>query len=793
MQETPVMQQYRKAKETYSDCLVFFRLGDFYELFYEDAITASSILNITLTRRVQKDQEIPMCGVPAHTSEHYLAKLIKSGKRVAICEQTEQAFEKDPKSKVLKREVVRIITPGTIVEEGLLEAKKNNFLLSIFGDGIEVGVAILDISTGSFSTELIEAIEIRNFIEKTDPSEILLPETWVRRLPDYEIWKEKIVLIPTFNVSIDSINKKLLKAYNLHSLDGIGNFSKEEKMAFSAIIDYIEKTQKNLTSLPIPIRNSNSYMLQMDQFTRRNLEITKTLQGKHEGSILWLLDETQTAAGARNLLKTLNNPITQNDILEQRYDCIEFFAKTPSLLSYLKKTLNQISDFERIISRISLNKASPRDLRSLGDGLLIFSKILNFMPENLPCLFKNMITDINPHQALADTILKAIIESAPITTKDTGYIKEGFDADLDFWRDFEEKTALLIEEIQEKYKQESKISTLKIKKHLNLGYIIEIPSSQKEKMSYNFNHKQDLMNVSRYTTGKLEEINAKLTQSADFIFNREKQIFIALCQEVLKAEKDIKKSAQFISNIDLYACFASFSIENNYVRPQLTLDKDFEIKQGRHAILDKLLKKKGEVFVANDCDLTKPIILMTGPNMAGKSTYLRQQALIVLLAHIGMFIPATYCKIGIVDRIFSRIGASDNLSQGNSTFMVEMIETALTINQASEKSFIIFDEVGRGTSTEEGFAIAQSILEYLTDKLGARCLFATHYLDLHKINSEFISKKTMQIIENPLCFTHKVIEGFASHSYAFAVANMAGMPAEIISRAEEIFKMKQRY
>lgn len=779
MSETPIMQQYHEAKKAHKECLLLFRLGDFYELFYDDAVVAAEILNITLTRRVQKTQEIAMSGFPQHTCDYYIAKLIKAGYKVAICEQVESANEKS--SKIIKREVVRIVTQGTVVDDTLLEANRNNFLIALKDLGIDVSAAVLDLSTGEFFVEIVERQQLKEFLERTQPKEILLTQDWLQYnlLPDYDEWKKHITLIQ--NIDYETAVKKIQKQFNLHSVESIGEFEKSELVTIGLIIDYLNLTQKQVSRINLPKKYETSKYLQIDKFTRKNLEITKTLQGNAYGSVIWLLDETKTAQGARALFKTVNNPICEKIELEKRYDRIEFFHKNPILLKEIREILKEIPDFERLVSKIALGRAGPKELRILGKGIITFSK-----------LQEKLGNEAYENVNLGKLLLDAIVEEAPSSIKECGYIKCGFDDELDSWRNFEENIIQEIELLQETYKQETKIATLRIKSHMSLGYVIEIPNSQKEKLGYQFTLKQELTSAVRYMSEKLDAINMKIMQSSENISKKEKFIFEKLCEKILEIADSINKAGSISAEIDLFSNNAYISLENNYTRPEITEEKNFLIKAGRHPVLEKINKKNGKEFVSNDCDLEKCVILMTGPNMAGKSTYLRAQALIALLAHIGMFIPAKFGKIGLIDRLFSRIGASDNLIEGNSTFMVEMIETALTLNLGTSKSFIIFDEVGRGTSTEEGFAIAQSILEFLLEKLKVRSLFATHYLDLHKVHHAQLQHKMMDIIEEPLHFTYKVIDGSATHSHAFAIAQLAGMPKEILIRAKELFLLHKQ-
>lgn len=767
---TPIMQQYLLVKQQHQDCIVFFRLGDFYEMFYEDAQIAADILGITLTKRVQKDETIPMAGVPYHTSDHYIAKLVRAGKKIALCEQIETPDNKS--AKIIDRQVVRIITPGTLTDDNLLTAKRNNFLLAIHEHGIMISCAVFDLSTNQFFIESFESALLKDFLEKIEPSEILLFQDFLPQFHEYETWKNIITLIP--EITNKTAQQKTQQFYHLHSTESLA-YQANEMIAIAMILEYIQMTQKaSIATISMPTRKPNTQELQMDKFTRRNLEITKTLQNTHYGSLLWLLDETKTAQGGRALFQCLNCPARDINILNERYEQIAYFLKDRNRLQKIREILKEVPDFERMLSKLTFKRSSPMELRNLAIGINNFLYLAQLVDQS-----------IKSKHAIIDKILNAINEDA---TKEKDYIKHGYDTELDSWKAFEKEVDNQILALQEEYKTSMKIPNLRIKFNGIFGYVIEINSAHKDKLSYAFLFRQDLKNVARYTTQALENINLKLAESTEFIILREEEIFNQLVQEILAIADDINIYAQQSAQIDLYANFAIIASENGYVRPEITNDKAFEITEGRHPVLDKIMRNKGEVFVTNNCNLNKCVMFMTGPNMAGKSTYLRQQALIVLLAHVGMYVPAQHAKIGIVDHIFSRIGAGDNLVEGNSTFMMEMIEIALTLNQATSKSFIVFDEVGRGTSVEEGMAIAQAILEHLTTTLAARALFATHYLALAKIEHINLQKKMMEIMQDPIYFTHKLLDGVAKKSYAIQVAQLAGMPNQIVKRAEEILQ-----
>jgi len=781
---TPIMNQYNQIKKEHQDFLLFFRLGDFYELFFEDAKIAAEILGITLTRRVQKDEEIPMAGVPFHTCDYYLAKLVKAGKKIAICEQISPP---DAKNKIIERAVTRIITPGTLVDDSLLTPNRNNFLVAIFEQNLQISAAIFDLSTNEFFIENLPTQDLKNFLEKNQPSEILVVQNFIPNFPDYNSWKNSITLAPEIDSSYAA--KNITKFFGLHSLESLNWMKQIDLISCSMILDYLNLTQKyeinqnNREKVAFPKRRIAQNEVYLDKFTRRNLEITKTLQNEHFGSLLWLLDNTKTAQGGRAMFTFINNPINDLKILTERQKKIEFFMQDRRWLEKITTNLKTIPDFERILGKIILKRCTPPQLRTLAIGITNLHALFD--------LIKKPIEDFEI-EILANKIIAAISDN--IENKEKGIINDGFDPELDSWKTFERQIDDQIYILQEEYKKDTKIANLRIKFTANFGYAVEINSQHKDKLSYNFTLQQELKTTARYMTSALMQINQKFAESSEIIIQKEREIFEKLCAEILQKSEIINKYSEISAQIDLFSNCAKIALENGYVRPELTTENDFEITDGRHPVLDKIMSEKGENFVPNDCNLEKCVMFMTGPNMAGKSTYLRQQALISFLAHLGMYVPAKHAKIGLIDHIFSRIGANDNLIEGNSTFMMEMIEIALTLNQANQKSFIVFDEVGRGTSVEEGMAIAQAILEYLVQNLGARALFSTHYLALAKIENPNLQKKMMEITEtedlfgSKIHFTHKILDGVAKKSYAISVAKLAGMPDKIVQRAENLLK-----
>lgn len=765
--QTPLMKQYLSIKANYQNALLLFRLGDFYELFFEDAKIASKILNIVLTKRKEKEQNIPMAGIPVYTCDHYIAKLVKNGYKVALCEQLEAASSE----KIIKREVVRVITSGTLMEDTLLDSKRNNYLLCFIENNLNFSTALIDISTNEFLVEDVEKENFKQFLEKNDPNEILIPQKLVYILNDYPELKNKITLtneIPSFQ----ALNI-ILNFFNTTNIELFQQFSNVNQITIATILEYIQYTQKkDHCNIKFPQKNIKKDALFMDKFTLSNLEITKTLQNEKKGSLLWLLDETQTPQGARKLYKTLLNPITNIEKLNKRYEKIEYFINKQNSLQKITENLKQIPDFERLISKIKLNRTSYMEIRSLAIGMINTTYLAEFLGNKIP----------NTSQ-LANQIIQTIQEN-PLNDE---FIQEGQNQELDELKYFNTHIEIELQKLENLYKTHTNIANLRIK-NTPLGFLVEINNQYTNKLDYSFILKQHLKTTSRYSTAKLEELNHKYLTCKEQIKIKEKMIFEQFCKELINVSDHIYQYGEYSAEIDLYANLANIALKYEHTKPILKTDNSFDIKASKHPILQKLFKLENHLLVENDCNLTKPIMFLTGPNMAGKSTFLRQQALICYMAHCGFFVPASYAQIGIIDKIFCRMSTHDNLTTGTSTFMMEMIEISLTINQATNQSFIILDEIGRGTCVEEGMAISQAVLQYLLDKIQARTLLSTHYLQLGTTKHANLQKKMMHIHVNPIHFTYKLIDGVAKKSYALEIAKIAGMPQEIIKTAEKLLK-----
>ena len=718
-------------------------MGDFYELFFEDAKVAARALDIALTKRGKHDDEdIPMCGVPHHSAENYIFSLINQGFRVAICEQMESPEEAKKRGykAVVKREVVRLVTPGTLTEDNLLDARKNNYLAAFSVVHNEASISWVDISTGSFHISSIKPDKLSSELTRLSPSEILLSENLVEEHRDLaEEFGISVTELGNSAFDSSSARERLKKTFKVETVDGLGTFNRAEISAMGAIIEYLQITQKGkLPLLSRPQRELNSSFMSIDTATRKNLELTKGLSsGNKSGSLLSVIDQTLTSGGARLLEKRVSAPSTNLDEIEKRLDSLDFIIADVSLSSSLQSEFKKVPDVDRALSRISLDRAGPRDLVAIRNGLRqssIISKVLsNF---TLPELLVEKSAVFPEQDQFLELLTDALVDEPPILARDGGFIREGFDPKLDEARRLRNEGKKIIAEMQMGYVKTSGIQSLKIKHNNVLGYFIETPATHAERMlspplSENFIHRQTTANQVRFSTVELSEIETKILNASSHSLDIEKKTFKDLCASLLEYGQSIANVANYLSEIDLAVAFSVLAKNESWVKPAVDLSQNFEISDGRHPVVEHALKKEGKAFISNECILNDgKICLLTGPNMSGKSTFLRQNAIIVLLAQIGSFVPATSAKIGIVSQLFSRVGASDDLARGRSTFMVEMVETASILNQADENSFIILDEIGRGTATYDGLSIAWATLEHLHNVNKARALFATHYHEI---------------------------------------------------------------
>ena len=798
-----------EIKSDYSEALLFYRMGDFYELFFEDAKVAANALDIALTKRGKHSgEDIPMCGVPHHSAENYIYTLINKGFRVAICEQMESPEEAKKRGykAVVKREVVRLVTPGTLTEDNLLDAKKSNYLASYSLVHKEASVSWIDISTGSFYISSITPEKLGSELTRLSPSEILLSEN---------LAKENRDLAEEFGISVtelgnsafdsSSARERLKKIFNVETVDGLGTFNRAELSSMGAIIEYLQITQKGkLPMLSRPRRELNSSFMTIDTATRKNLELTKGLSsGNKSGSLLSVIDHTLTSGGARLLEKRVSAPSTNLDEIEKRLNGLDFMISDPSLSSSLRSELRKVPDLDRALSRISLERAGPRDLVAIRNGLLqfsIISKILSSL--TLPKLIKEKTAVFPEQDKFLGLLTEALVDEPPILARDGGFIREGFDPKLDEARRLRNEGKKIIAEMQMDLVKISGIQSLKIKHNNVLGYFVETPATHADRMlspplSDTFIHRQTTANQVRFTTVELSEIETKILNAASHSLEIEKQTFKDLCGSIIKYGQCITDIAEYLSEIDLTIALSVLARNESWVKPAVDESHNFEIYGGRHPVVEHALKKEGKAFISNECTLNDgKICLLTGPNMSGKSTFLRQNAIIVLLAQIGSFVPASSAKLGIVSQLFSRVGASDDLARGRSTFMVEMVETASILNQADENSFVILDEIGRGTATYDGLSIAWATLEHLHNVNKARALFATHYHELTHLSVEMdrLENSTVSVKEweGDVVFLHEVIRGAADRSYGVQVAKLAGLPETVIKRSKLILEKLEK-
>ncbi len=822
---TPLMQQWFDLKQQYSDYLLLFHVGDFYEMFFDDAEIAAEVLHIVLTTRGScNGKPVPLCGIPVHAFDAYVPKLVGSGLKIAVCDQMETAEEaklRGAKS-VMKRQITRIITSGTLTEETMLTSLLNNYLMSVFASGDKdeflISVAMTDISTGEFSVESFKSDEIGEFLSfviSRSPAEIIIDENILDNVKFKDFiatFKPKLVVRPKSFFDKEQGEKLLFEFYKTKNVLMFGDFVDTEISAMAGIINYIKLTQfDNLPNLAIPKKNIQNDFLKIDFFSVKNLEIFESLnanQNDVDSSLFSLIDKTKTSMGKRKLKQMLLSPLTNVVKISNRLDVVDIFFNNINIAKEIRDIFAAIPDIDRIISRISSKKVSPRDVQNMGACFFKIKKIRQLLIEILGSykeniLLTDIISDLVDLDELAVKIENLLVPDAPTSIKESGFLNCEMDSKLKEYKELSINGKKIISDLAEKYSKQLDISNLKIKYNNILGYFIEATTKQldifyKIGKEYGFRHKQTLVGGARFTTDELDEIQTKILTADEKYAELEKQLFNNLCDEIISYSNDIKSVSVAIANLDVLLNFAIVAYNNNYVKPIVDDSDDFVIKDGRHPIVEKYLSKKNISFMPNDCvlendnDGNSKLWLLTGPNMAGKSTFLRGNAIIVIMAQIGMFVPASYCKIGVVNKLYSRVGASDNLARGLSTFMVEMVETATILNQADSKSFVILDEIGRGTATYDGMAIAGSVLEYLNGVCNCRGLFATHYHELLAYTGKMknVSSHTMDIKEynDDIIFMYKVKVGEVDKSYGVHVAKLAGLPQEVVERASAILQ-----
>jgi DNA mismatch repair protein MutS len=825
---TPMMEQYIEIKAANPGSLLFYRMGDFYELFFEDAEIASRALGIVLTKRGRHlGHDIPMCGVPVERAEEYLHKLIALGHRVAVCEQLEDPAEarKRGAKSVVKRDVVRLVTPGTLTEDTLLDAKRNNFLLSVVRsrsssaqDAPVIALSWIDISTGEFRIGECDAALLSAEIARLEPGEIIVSDALYAD-PDFApLWRTLDHVTPLARDIFDgaTAERRLAEYFSVATTDAFGALTRPELTAAAACVSYVERTQiGKRPPLSPPLRESAGATLMIDAATRANLELMKTLAGERRGSLLDTIDRTVTAAGSRLLAQRLASPLTDPQTIARRLDAVESFVNDASTRNDLRGRLRAAPDLARSLARLALMRGGPRDLAAIRDGLRAASDLAHRLTAlgDAPDELAQAIAALRrPAPGLARTLAAALADDLPAFKRDGGFVRAGFDTALDEARALRDQSRRVIAQLQASYCEETGIRGLKIRHNNVLGYFIEVTAQHGEKlMAQPFNarfiHRQTLAGQVRFTTTELGELEAKIISAADRALGLELEIFDRLAAEVMGASAAIKGAAEALAILDVDSALAAFAVERDCTRPVIDTSLSFVIEGGRHPVVEQALARS-QPFIANDCDLSPPlpylppqaekawveaagrIWLLTGPNMAGKSTFLRQNALIVVLAQMGAFVPAKRAQIGVVDRLFSRVGAADDLARGRSTFMVEMVETAAILNQATPRSLVILDEIGRGTATFDGLSIAWATIEHLHEVNRCRTLFATHYHELTALAAKLprLHNATMRVKEwqGEVVFLHEVVPGAADRSYGIQVAKLAGLPPSVIERAKVV-------
>ena len=805
MAVTPMMAQYLDIKAAHADALLFYRMGDFYEMFFDDAVAAAEALDIALTKRGKhNDQDIPMCGVPVHAAEGYLLTLIRKGFRVAVCEQMESPAEakKRGSKSVVKRDVVRLVTPGTLTEDSLLDARRHNFLAAYNEVRDESALAWVDISTGALHVLALTATRLGPELARLAPSELILTDT------NREKYAE---LVSDFGVSMTEIgraafdsasgHKRACDLFNVATLDSFGTFGRAELGALGAILEYLEITQKGkLPLLQPPVLESLSKTMQIDAATRRNLELTTTLAGQKAGSLLSVIDKTVSAGGARLLERRLVSPSLDLETLTNWLDAVQVFHDAPMVREDLRAELRKVPDIDRAVSRLAMDRGGPRDLAAVRTALEQADRIQGQNHAVRAETLSETYTRLGGHDELIALLDTGLIAEPPLLTRDGGFVAEGYDAELDEARKLRDEGRGVIAKMQQEFIAETGIQSLKIKHNNVLGYFIETTATHAEKMlspplNETFIHRQTTANQVRFTTVELSSLETKILNAGARALEIEKAIFQSLRQAILDQTGPIHQAARALAELDVAAALAQLAISGDWVRPTIDSSRAFEITAGRHPVVEHALNQQdGSPFIANDCDLsaddTAAIWLLTGPNMAGKSTFLRQNAIIALLAQIGSYVPAQSAHIGLVSQLFSRVGASDDLARGRSTFMVEMVETAAILNQADDRALVILDEIGRGTSTYDGLSIAWATLEHLHEVNASRALFATHYHEMTALAEKLdgVGNATVAVKEwdGEVVFLHEVQKGAADRSYGVQVARLAGLPAAVIERARVV-------
>ncbi len=800
-----MMAQYLEIKAAHADALLFYRMGDFYEMFFDDAVAAAAALDIALTKRGQHlGEDIPMCGVPVHSAEGYLLQLIRKGFRVAIAEQMEDPAEakKRGSKAVVKREVVRLVTPGTLTEESLLDARRNNFLAAVAEVRDEAALAWVDISTGEFRVMPCPPARLAPELARLRPREVLLSDTAFQA---HATAAQDAGAAPSMasRSSFDSTGgeRRLCTHFQVGTLDGFGAFNRAEVGAMGAILDYLEVTQKGqVPLLRPPVRDKDGDLVQIDAATRRNLEITAAMAGGREGSLLGAIDRTLTAAGGRLLERRLSGPSRDLAEIRDRLTAVRVLVEDRARTESLRSLLRRVPDMDRALSRLALDRGGPRDLAAIRAGLEQAGAVADAVGEIDADRLRRASAALSGHDDLVELLDAALVAEPPLLLRDGGFIATGYDGELDETRRLRDEGRGVIARMQADYVRQTGIQSLKIKHNNVLGYFIETTATHADRMlapplNETFKHRQTTANQVRFTTLELSELETRILNAAGHAMEIEKRLFSSLRGAVLETADRISSAAQALAEIDLAAALADLAVAEDWAEPVVDDSRSFRIVAGRHPVVERALRAENTPFIANDCELTGEagaIWLVTGPNMAGKSTFLRQNALIALLAQSGSFVPAEQAHIGLVSQIFSRVGAADDLARGRSTFMVEMVETAAILNQADDRALVILDEIGRGTATYDGLSIAWATLEHLHDVNRCRALFATHYHEMTTLASKLdgVENATVAVKEwqGEVIFLHEVRKGAADRSYGVQVARLAGLPSPVIERARVILE-----
>ncbi len=796
---TPMMQHYLKTHEEYKDCILFYRLGDFYEMFFDDAKVVSKELELTLTgKSCGAEERAPMCGIPYHAAETYLTRLVKKGYKVAICEQVE-----DPKlaKGMVKREVTRVVTPGTTLNAQALDETKNNYIMCIAYIGDHYGISSADITTGDYYvTEVDSERKLLDEVNKYQPTEIICNEAFYISGIDIDDMKNRMGIViyslDAWYFSDETAQMTLKDHFKVRDLEGLGLADYDSGVvAAGALLKYLYETQKTTLSNLVAIHpyTTGKFMI-IDSSTRRNLELVETLREKQKrGSLLWVLDKTRTAMGARTLRSFVEQPLIERTEIEERYDAIDEFNTNAITREEIREYLNPVYDLERLITRVTYQTANPRDLIAFRNSIHMLPPIKTLMSDFQSPLLKRLYEQLDTLDELYELIERSITEEPPLTLHDGGILKEGYNEEVDRLRKAKTDGKSWLADLEAKEREKTGIKNLKIKYNKVFGYYLEVTNSFKDLVPDYFTRKQTLANAERFITPELKELEDVILGAEDKLIVLEYELFREVRQKVADEVVRIQKTAKAVAQIDVFASLATVAEQNNYCRPKLNEKGLIDIKDGRHPVVERMIQN--EMFVANDTYLdngSNCVSIITGPNMAGKSTYMRQSALIVLMAQIGSFVPAKSAKIGIVDRIFTRVGASDDLASGQSTFMVEMSEVANILRNATSNSLLILDEIGRGTSTFDGLSIAWAVVEHISNPrlLGAKTLFATHYHELTELEGKLNSVNNYCIAVkekgDDIVFLRKIVKGGADKSYGIQVAKLAGVPDNVIERAKEI-------